>query len=356
MVNTGEFVDMLETLGYKEFCGVPCSNLTYLINELCNRGMYTPYYNEGDAVAYAAGQYLSGQRRVGILLQNSGLTNALSPLTSLTSIYRIPILMIIGDRGDKQTGSETKYDEPQHRYVGKFTRDLIDIGFDGRDLSVIKEKGQTASVERFDPDHNIVFLVESKDSFTEVKLIETRSKECELTLKDIIDGIDRVRDKDTVLVTTTGYTSRIAYMDHRPTNFYVVGSMGCAYSVGRGMAVANRKKKVIVLDGDGSVLMRPSAVMTGDAPKNLYHIVAVNGTHNSTGGQSLGRSCYDKIRNLLKEYGYTETAETAEFVKGINTGSGAVLRISNEVPKDLPRPKESLDQLRDRFMTETADR
>ena len=61
MITTSVLVDkLINDAGIEEFCGVSDSTLKYLINEVTNRGIYTPFTNEGDAVAYAAGRTVAG--------------------------------------------------------------------------------------------------------------------------------------------------------------------------------------------------------------------------------------------------------------------------------------------------------
>lgn len=73
----------------------------------------------------------------------------------------------------------------------------------------------------------------------------------------------------------------------RPQNFYMIGSMGLALSIGLGLALAQPKKRVVVLDGDGNVLMGLNALASAasEKPHNLLHVVLDNHTHASTGGQ-----------------------------------------------------------------------
>ena len=75
--------------------------------------------NEEDAVAICAGEYMGGKKAV-VLMQNSGLTNALSPLTSLNYVFRIPVLGFVSLRGE-----EGQADEPQHDLMGKITTDML---------------------------------------------------------------------------------------------------------------------------------------------------------------------------------------------------------------------------------------
>ena len=66
--------------------------------------------------------------------------------------------------------------------------------------------------------------------------------------------------------------------------------MGCASALGLGMALGDTDLKVIVLDGDGAVLMRPGAMATIGSvqPSNLIHICFNNGLYDTTGGQATG--------------------------------------------------------------------
>src|SRR3954469_2215600 len=74
-----------------------------------------------------------------------------------------------------------------------------------------------------------------------------------------------------------------------PTHIDVVGAMGSASSIGLGIALAQPARKVIVMDGDGSLLMQLGSLVTiaGAAPENLYHFLFENGVYATSGGQPL---------------------------------------------------------------------
>ena len=74
-----------------------------------------------------------------------------------------------------------------------------------------------------------------------------------------------------------------------PTHIDIVGAMGSASSIGLGIALAQPNKKVIVMDGDGSLLMQLGSLVTiaGAAPENFYHFVFENGVYATSGGQPL---------------------------------------------------------------------
>lgn len=94
--------------------------------------------------------------------------------------------------------------------------------------------------------------------------------------------------RDEPVVCTTGYTCRDAqHWGDRPGNFYMIGSMGVAASMGLGVALAKPGSRVVVFDGDGSVLMGLGVLaMIGSLkPSNLLHVVFDNEVFASTGGQ-----------------------------------------------------------------------
>ncbi|MFI6225992.1 thiamine pyrophosphate-dependent enzyme [Micromonospora echinospora] len=89
-------------------------------------------------------------------------------------------------------------------------------------------------------------------------------------------------------VFTTGYASRIGLAaEDRPSNFYMTGSMGLALSVGIGLAMTTRRRTLVV-DGDGSLLMNPSGLITAGASDSLplLHLLLNDGVYDSTGGQA----------------------------------------------------------------------
>jgi thiamine pyrophosphate-dependent acetolactate synthase large subunit-like protein len=74
---------------------------------------------------------------------------------------------------------------------------------------------------------------------------------------------------------------------HRPQNFYMLGSMGLAFPIALGVALAQPKRRVLALEGDGSLLMQLGCLTTIAtlAPPNLTMIVMDNGLYQITGGQ-----------------------------------------------------------------------
>lgn len=94
---------------------------------------------------------------------------------------------------------------------------------------------------------------------------------------------------DAALIASLGNPAYdLALAGDRPEHFYTWGSMGLASSIGLGLAIARPDRRVIVLDGDGSLLMNLGSLTTiaTVAPPNLLVIVWDNGSYALTGGQA----------------------------------------------------------------------
>jgi len=93
---------------------------------------------------------------------------------------------------------------------------------------------------------------------------------------------------DHPVISANGLISRDLFeICDRNSNFYMIGSMGLASSIGLGVALKNTKRQIFVFDGDGNILMNLGSLITigTTKPKNLVHIVFDNSSHESTGGQ-----------------------------------------------------------------------
>jgi thiamine pyrophosphate-dependent acetolactate synthase large subunit-like protein len=93
---------------------------------------------------------------------------------------------------------------------------------------------------------------------------------------------------DELVVACNGMIGREVWTARdRPENFYMIGSMGLALSIGLGLALCRPQRQVLVLDGDGNVLMGGAAMASAAAAgaANLLHVVLDNRSHASTGGQ-----------------------------------------------------------------------
>jgi len=320
VIEAGDFIRSARRHGFELYSGVPCSYLKPFINSVIDDDelRYIGATNEGDAVAIAAGAELGGVRGVA-MFQNSGFGNAVSPLTSLTHTFRIPVLLIITLRGE----SGGAPDEPQHELMGQITTGLLELmnipwAFFPESAGEI-EPVLSAALAHMETEGGSYALVMRKGSVAKSDLraapeihpvtprAATSHPEPGTHRANLLQAVQAVARDDDVIVATTGYTGRELYATgDRPNQFYMVGSMGCAVSVGLGLAVARPEHRIIVLDGDGAALMRLGALATVgyERPGNLVHVVLDNGLHESTGGQSTVSRSID-FCGLAAACGYT---------------------------------------------------
>jgi len=306
----------LEKLGFGFFSGVPCSFLSDLINYAINDADFVMSSNEGDAVAISAGAYLAGKKSV-VLMQNSGLTNAISPLTSLNFSFRLPVLGFVSLRGEPGLG-----DEPQHELMGTITEkmlELIQVEWEYLSSDIDEVKKQLARADETISNNKTFFFIVKKGTLNKVELKEkpnsiNHNRELSLntgelepnTRLDILEALNESADEETVLLATTGKTGRELYeVEDRNGNLYMVGSMGSISSIGLGIAL-NSDNKVVAIDGDGALLMRMGNLGTNGfyAPDNLLHILIDNNSHDSTGGQFTVSHNVDFVK-VAADCGYT---------------------------------------------------
>jgi thiamine pyrophosphate-dependent acetolactate synthase large subunit-like protein len=150
-----------------------------------------------------------------------------------------------------------------------------------------------------------------------------------MTLADALAVVAPAIPEGTLCVLANGFISRAGCaVRDRPECFYMIGSMGLASSIGLGLALARPERRVLVLDGDGNVLMNPGALasIAARAPRNLRHLCFDNGAHASTGAQP---TISDRVRleELARAAGY-RTAARVETREALATA----------VPPFLERP------------------
>ena len=297
MIQPSLFYQYLAARGVEYFVGVPDSLLKnfcgYIADNVPNeRHVITA--NEGNALALAAGCYIGTGKPALVYLQNSGLGNIINPLVSLCDreIYQIPAILLIGWRGEPGVK-----DEPQHLKQGRITTKFLEtmeipsqvISANTDNLSSVLDK----SFNQIEANGGPVALLVKKGSFSKYKP-KPRTENCfELSREDAIKTIINALDLSTIIVSTTGMTSRELheYREQSGTpmrnDFLTVGSMGHASSIASGIAATHPSKKVICLDGDGAALMHLGAMAIIGQSKlsNLIHVVLNNGAHDSVGGQ-----------------------------------------------------------------------
>ena len=368
MINAEAFIEVAREHGFTRYTGVPCSFLTPFINYVINadRLSYISSANEGDAVATAAGLTLGGESAV-TLMQNSGLGNAVNPLTSLAHTFAIPVLLIVTHRG-----KPGRRDEPQHELMGKITGDLFDLMAIPWERFPVKEQDVGPVLERVARhcaarQRPYALLMDqgsvAAQPLTRAAIPSRADVQCrrrsftetpanpptrEQALREIIS---HTPVENSVLIGTTGYTGRELYaIDDRSNQIYMVGSMGCASSFALGISLARPDLHVTIVDGDGAGLMRLGnfATIGSYGRNNLTHILLDNGIHESTGAQATV-SGNVSFADIAMACGYSlaldgnhPTMLRQVFAGNTTTGARfAHLKIKPGTPGDLPRPATS---------------
>lgn len=366
MIEPAEFLSTLESAGVSFFTGVPDSLLKHFTAVLARDHSLPDHViaaNEGTAIGLAAGHYVATGAPGLVYLQNSGLGNAVNPLMSLTSpdVYGIPMVLVIGWRGEPGIP-----DEPQHLSQGRITPDLLSV-LDVETFRLEREESQWRAavislVEKAKQDRNPVAILVSAGVFASADVVDNSIPEWSgITRQEALRLILRTIPENSVVVATTGYTSRELYVERLgldasdARDLLVVGSMGHASSVALGIALTKSDVTVVCLDGDGSMTMHMGALaqIGGCGPANLLHVVINNGMHESVGGQPTVARSVD-VCAVADACGYRSSSSSgslSELEMGLTAALASSgpqfleIRINPGAPENLARPAD----LRERF-------
>jgi len=320
---------LLEERGVRFFAGVPDSTLGDL------GGIAAA--DEGGAVALAAGHWLATGEVGCAYMQNSGLWHALNPLTSLcdANVYRLPVLLVIGWRGEPGVP-----DEPQHARDGQVLWRLLELA------GIPAEAFSAEAIDR------------ALAGIDAPRALIVRRGTAPSQPRPARPGLSRARAiemcaESSFLVCTTGMASRELYEMRRRRgeppgrDFLAVGGMGHASQIGLGVALARPALRIVVLDGDGALLMHLGAlaVVGAQAPRNLVHVVLDNGAHASVGGQPTAPVDFAAAARAC---GYREarTVATEDDLRAALSLEGPAfvhVRLGLDFPSGLGRPS-ALDE------------
>lgn len=163
-------------------------------------------------------------------------------------------------------------------------------------------------------------------------------------------------DADALIVCNIGFPSRELYaVKDRPENFYMLGSMGLASSIGLGIAMVQPDRKVIVIDGDGAVLMNLGTLATvaNFAPKNYLLLILDNCCYGSTGSQPTCTHLGTDLAGMAKDAGakYARTVADLDSLRQALRDSGNGLIVIKVEPgnADVPIIDLSPDEIMHRF-------
>jgi sulfopyruvate decarboxylase beta subunit len=355
---------------------LPCDRIKRLL-PLIDRDFKTvKMTREENGVGICAGFYLGGKRPI-MLIQSTGLGNMLNALLSLNVTYGIPLPIIASWRG------VYKEKIPAQNPLGQALPGILKASnikytiIDSYQKLGLLDHVITDAFENNHP--HVALILPSVWEESECPLppppkeMVSRACNIEITSQISIPTITRYQAIESlmsvidgeIIVSNLGIPSKELYhIRDRPLNFYMLGSMGLASAIGLGLSMA-QDRHVVVIDGDGSLLMNPNALtqITAQWPSNLTIIAVNNGAYGSTGNQeTLACGCND-LEVLARGHGIQYTAkahngdELVTAYKKLKNMPGPVLietvvRPVNEAVEEIPLAPV---KIKERFMDTLVD-
>ena len=329
-----ELITILKQSGIDFTASLPCEKIKILLELVSAEFFHLPLTREEEGVGIAAGAALAGKRPA-MFIQSSGIGNMINALLSLTGFYALPLAIFVSQRGIYQEKIAAQF--PMGKGLPKILKGagirytLISSAEDfrviPRKLRSVYEKNQihafllspaiwegssARSHAMFDQRPVVCMIPETRR--------DAASPDC--TRYELIEVVAPYLE-NRVVVSNLGWPSKELYaLKHQPSNFYMLGSMGMATPIGLGISLSS-KKDVVVIDGDGSLLMNPGVLATAAhvSPDNLTILAIDNSSYGSTGSQeTLTGSCVD-LELVARGFGIgnTKRAATQEQLKSAMT-------------------------------------
>ena len=417
MISGSAFAELLERHGFDFAAGVPCSLIEGLIAVL-ERHPRLPYVDavrEDVAAGLAGGAWFAGRRPL-VLMQNSGLGTSLNALASFSLMYGLPALLLVTWRGFRGQ------DAPEHILMGEISPRLLellgipyrvlapdsaeaDLGWARAEMNarmrpvallvppgVFNSEGASTAPSDASPKllggglrppsetspqedrageaRGVTDMGGTSPRIAAAKPpLETPGQHGEEPLVARISRMAAIAAAvkelgDELVVHANGYPSResCAVAD-RPQNFYMIGSMGLAASIGLGLALGSPQRRVVVFDGDGNLLMNLGVLANaaGRAPRNFIHCVFDNEAYGSTGNQA-SPARRVRLDRLAAAAGYRTTAavdepdaigERLRRMLGSDGPHFLLVKVTGE-QASVPRVPHTPEAMRDRFRAAAA--
>lgn len=316
-------IAILQKKGIDFTATLPCDRIKNLLPLISTNFYEVNLTREENGVGICAGAYLAGAKPM-MLIQSTGLGNMINALESLNLVCKIPLPVLASWRGVYKEGIEAQIPLGVHLpnilYGAGLKYTLIE---EPEKIDLLEKVIEDAFSER----RPHIALISPKVwegsgccAWKAWKAPE-RGKEriCTYTLTQEILKPQMLRNEaisalaaeldEEISVANLGVPCKELYAaQDRALNFYMFGSMGLASAIGLGLALCS-ERKVVVFDGDGSLLMNPNALLEigRKAPKNLIIIGLDNGAYGSTGSQETCALRYIDLEILAQACGIENT-------------------------------------------------
>ncbi len=314
-------VDILKHNRINIAATLPCDRIKGLLVLIEKNIKTIPLTREENGVGMCAGIYLGGGRPI-MVIQSTGIGNMINALLSLNLTYSIPLPIIASWRGVYKESIEAQWQ------LGKRMPEILSAS--GINFTIINslneiDRMDEAIKDSFSNLQPHVILVSpavwegSLSEIAQPQEICARNVDLEfnrtiqkpeLTRYEAIRTITETIGDD-LIVSNLGIPSKELYkIRDRELNFYMLGSMGLVSSIGLGLAII-QKKHVYVIDGDGSLLMNPNALISiGDHEQDNLTIIGIdNAAYGSTGNQRTCTQNQVDLELLAKASGINNTAK-----------------------------------------------
>ncbi len=319
-----ELITILKKAAVDFTASLPCEKIKTVLEMVEDLFFHVPLTREEEGVGICAGAALGG-RRPALFVQSSGIGNMVNALLSLTQFYELPLALFVSQRGVYKEKIAAQFPMGQ-----RLPAILAGAGIpfslisSPADLIVVAQK----LPEVYSGSNVHAFLLSPAvwegSSEQRIRQLDQRPLVCAIpeqrrevsapacTRYEIIEAVaPYISGK--VVVSNLGWPSKELYaVLHQESNFYMLGSMGMVSPIGLGISLSSRKE-VIVIDGDGSLLMNPGVLATAAhfAPDNLTILAIDNSSYGSTGSQkTLTGSCVD-LELVARGFGIGNTLKVS---------------------------------------------
>lgn len=309
---------------------LPCEKIKNLLSLLSEEFFHIQLTREEEGVGLSAGVALAGKRPA-MFVQSSGIGNMMNALLSLTYLYALPLPIFVSQRGIYKETITAQI--PMGQRLPGILREA------GISYSIINSREDFCIIERhlsevFDYGKIHVFLLSPALWDTGGEVLRYGISETHRPLKgglqsscpppcnlpapiytryEIIELLSPYLD-GRAIVCNLGFPSKELYnIKDQASNFYMLGSMGMATPIGIGIALFS-KREVIVIDGDGSILMNPNSLALAATlnPCNLTIIAIDNAAYGSTGNQPTLTSMGLDLEYIARAFGIKDTVKVSD--------------------------------------------
>jgi len=391
-------IQMLKDEKIEYVATLPCEKIKNLLSLL-------PYFfkeikltREESGIGICSGIHLAGGR-CAMVIQSTGLGNSLNSIMSLCKTYEIPLPILASWRGvynekiqaqiplGKALPSILTAANIPYTIINSIKeldkiKDVIEDAYDGDTPYValisprVWEDSRDADFETFSSQKLMIkeILDPNKkgqkidEEYPERELnislnYKSQVKKPEMTRYDAIALLSDYFNEKPVISNIGIPSKELYYVKDQASNFYMLGSLGLASSIGLGASLY-LDKEVVTLDGDGSILMNPNVLIdVANYHPNLTIFLLDNGVHGSTGDQITSAYNAIDLELVSKAFGIKNTwkASTKEDIdlvlNELNDGKGAklvhiVLKPGNKGVPNIPLDPVTIKK---RFMNGIKD-